>query len=70
MNSTIIVSLLALAGTIFGSLLGAISTTKMLTYRIGQLEDKMDKISNLLERVTIIEHKLEDIKDYVKDNCE
>ena len=49
MNSTIIVSLLALAGTIFGSLLGAISTSKMLTYRIGQLED---------------------IKDYVKDNCE
>ena len=45
-------------------------TTKMLTYRIGQLEDKMDKISNLLERVTIVEHKLEDIKDYVKDNCE
>ena len=34
MNSTIIVSLLALAGTIFGSLLGAISTSKMLTYRI------------------------------------
>ena len=50
MNSTIIVSLLALAGTIFGSLLGAISTSKMLTYRIGQLEDKMDKILTILSK--------------------
>lgn len=70
MNSSVIVGLFALIGTIFGSLMGTLSMSKMLSYRIDLLESKMDKLSNLLERMTLVEHKIKDIDNYVKDNCE
>lgn len=70
MNSSVIVGLLALVGTIFGSLMGTLSMSKMLSYRIDLLENKVDKLSSLLERMALVEHKIQDIDNYVKDNCE
>ena len=70
MDSGIVVGLLALVGTIFGSLMGAFSASKMLSYRIGLLENKVDKFSSLLERMALVEHKIMDIDSYMKDNCE
>ncbi len=70
MNSGVVVALLALVGTIFGSLMGTFSASKMLSYRIELLENKVNKLSELLERMALVEHKIQDIDSYVKDNCE
>lgn len=70
MNSGVVVALLALVGTIFGSLMGTVSASKMLSYRIELLENKVNKLSELLERMALVEHKIKDIDSYVKDNCE
>ena len=70
MSSDIWVALLALVGTIFGSLLGKQSMTRMLNYRISILENKVDNLSGLLERMKIAEMKIDDINEYVRDNCE
>lgn len=70
MDSNAIVAILALVGTIFGSLIGTISASKMLSYRIGILEDKVDKLNGMFERMTVAEMKIKDIDDYVRDNCE
>lgn len=70
MNSEIWVAILALIGTMFGSLMGKISMSKLLNYRIGILENKVDKLSGLLERMRIAEMKINNIFDYVRDNCE
>lgn len=70
MNSDILVALLALIGTIFGSLVGAYSTNKLLSYRIGLLEDKVNKLNEIFERMTVAELKIKDIDEYVRDNCE
>lgn len=70
MDSNVIVSILALVGTIFGSLIGTISASKMLSYRIGILEDKVDRLNGMFERMTVAEMKIKDIDDYVRDNCE
>ncbi len=70
MDSNVIVAILALVGTIFGSLIGTISASKMLSYRIGILEDKVDKLNGMFERMTVAEMKIKDIDDYVRDNCE
>ena len=51
MDSNVIVAILALVGTIFGSLIGTISASKMLSYRIGILEDKVDKLNGMFERI-------------------
>ena len=70
MDSNVIVAILALVGTIFGSLIGTISASKMLSYRIGILEDKVDRLKGMFERMTVAEMKIKDIDDYVRDNCE
>lgn len=70
--STIVVALLSLIGTIIGSLGGM----KLMTYRIEQLEQRVNKHNNLIERTFILErddklheeqikvinHRLEDLE--------
>lgn len=70
MNNEILVALLALVGTIFGTLMGSISMNKLMSYRINILEEKVDKLNGMFERMTVTELKIKDIDDYVKDNCE
>ena len=70
MNGNIIMAVLALVGTIFGSLIGAVSASKILSYRINILEDKVAKLNDMFERMTVAELKIKDIDNYVRDNCE
>lgn len=55
MSSTIIIAILSLCGTCFGSIAGIMTANKLSNYRIGELEKKVDKHNNLVERVTILE---------------
>ena len=51
---TVIVGVLSLVGTIIGSYSGM----KLMSYRIEQLERKVDKHNNFAERIPVIEEKL------------
>lgn len=55
MPPEIIVAFCSLAGTLFGSLFGVIQSGKLTIHRIAELEKKMDKHNNLIERMTIVE---------------
>ena len=55
MNETIIVAVLSLAGTLCGSLCGILTANKMTNYRIEQLEKKVEKHNQVIERVYNIE---------------
>lgn len=55
MSSTIIIAIISLCGTCFGSIAGIMTANKLTNYRIGELEKKVDKHNNLIERVTILE---------------
>ena len=59
MTETIIVAVLSLIGTLFGSLCGILAANKLTTYRIEQLEKKVDKHNNVIERVFNLEKQLE-----------
>ena len=50
MSEAVIVALLSLAGTVIGSLLGILAANKLVTYRLEQLELKVNKHNNLSER--------------------
>ena len=52
--STVIVGVLSLLGTMAGSFGGM----KLMSYRIEQLERKVDKHNNFAERIPVIEEKL------------
>lgn len=80
MNETIVVALISLAGTVLGSLLGIIATARLTTFRIEQLEKKVDKHNNVIERVYLLEkheevvdekiktanHRIDDLEEYHK----
>lgn len=55
MSENIIIAVLSFVGTLFGSLAGIFATSKLSNYRIEQLEKKVDKHNNLIERVYLIE---------------
>ena len=51
----IIVALIALVGTLGGSLSGILVSSKMTNYRIQQLEKKVDKHNNFAEKIPLIQ---------------
>lgn len=66
--ATVIVGVLSLLGTLAGSYGGM----RLMTYRIEQLEKKVDKYAAITERIPIIEeqikvinHRLDDIEKKV-----
>lgn len=58
MSETIIVALIAFAGTLAGSFLAQRKTTALIAYRLEQLERKVDKHNNMIERTYILEEKM------------
>ena len=52
-DSTIIVALISMAGTIIGSMIGVMKSNDKTLYRIEQLETH----NNLVERMTIVEQE-------------
>ena len=53
--STVIVGVLSLLGTMAGSFGGM----KLMSYRIEQLEKRVDKHNNFAERIPVMEEKIE-----------
>lgn len=78
MSDTIIVAILSLVGTLGGSLGGILAANKLMAYRIQQLEEKVNKHNNLIERtfkleekeslleekVRVANHRIEDLEKY------
>lgn len=70
MAETIIVAMLALVGNIAVSTVSIFATRNLVTYRLGELEKKMDKHNNVVERLAVAEnslksahHRIDEIKE-------
>nr|DAF69110.1 MAG TPA: hemolysin [Bacteriophage sp.] len=57
MSEALIVALLSLVGTAIGSITGIMAANKLTNYRIEQLEKKVEKHNNVVERVFKLEEK-------------
>ncbi|WP_306341545.1 hypothetical protein [Scatolibacter rhodanostii] len=57
-DSNVIVAILSCAGTIIGSAFGVFASQKLTRHRIEQLEKKVDKHNQLIERTAILEEKV------------
>jgi hypothetical protein len=55
MSEAIIVALLSLAGTLFGSFAGIMAANKLVNYRLQELENKVEKHNRVIERVYKLE---------------
>lgn len=73
MQTEIIVGLLSFAGTAIGSVGGIMASSKLTNYRLQQLEKKVEKHNNLVERLVAVEqsaksahHRIDELRDELK----
>ncbi len=67
MNSTIIVALISLVGTLAGSLSGILVSSKLTNYRIEQLEKKVDKHNNFAEKIPLLTARIDMISERLEE---
>ena len=74
MLSEILVGLLSLAGTFIGTIGGVITSAKLTVYRISQLEKKVEKHNNVMNRTFVLEeqmkvanHRISDLEEVAKE---
>ena len=58
MEPTIIAAMIALIGSAIGTFGGILAANKLTVYRIEQLEKKVDKHNNLVERMYEVEEQV------------
>ena len=63
----IIVALLGFAGTLLGSLFGVLAAQKLTQYRLSQLEEKVNKHNNLIERTFRLEGRMDEAEHDIRD---
>ena len=66
MSDTIIIALISLLGSIGGTLGGILATSKLTNYRLEQLEKKVDKHNNLIERMFKAEENISILDEKIK----
>lgn len=54
-SSEVLVAVLSLLGTAFGSITGIMAANKLTNYRIAELEKKVDKHNTIIERFALLE---------------
>lgn len=54
----VIVAFIALLGTALGTFYGIRKSNSLVDFRLKQLEEKVDKHNNLVERMTLVEHNV------------
>lgn len=71
MSEVVIVAILSLIGTLIGSLTGILTANKLTNYRIEQLEKKVEKHNNVIERVyklekdeAVIQEEISQLKEF------
>ena len=63
MDTTIAVALISFLGTVIGTFAGIMTSTKLTNYRLEQLEKKVDKHNNLVERMYRLESDVKILKE-------
>ena len=63
---TIIVAIITLIGTIGSGVLSAVISNNLIKYRVEQLEKKVDKHNNLIDRMYKAETNIKIIKEEIE----
>lgn len=66
MDSTIIIALISFAGTLVGTAGGIIASNKLITYRLEQLEKKVEVYAGLSSKIPVIEEKMNNFSRRIK----
>ncbi len=67
MDKETIVALVSMMGTIIGSFGGIITSSKLTTFRLEKLEEKVDKHNSFAERMPVVEEKIKVLNHRIED---
>lgn len=67
MSDIVIVAVISFIGTLVGTFSGILVNSKMTNYRLEQLEIKVDKHNQLIERTYILEGKMNEVEHDIRD---
>ena len=67
MSETVVVALIGLAGSGFGSLFGILISSKLTQYRLEQLEKKVQAHNSLVERTYKLEGQMTEVQHDIRD---
>lgn len=67
MNSEIIVALVSLCGTFLGTIGGIVASNKIVTFRLEELEKKVEKHNNVITRTFVLEEKMKVANNRIAD---
>ena len=67
MDSTVIVAVISFIGTCFGTIGGIIASSKLTNYRLSELEEKVKKHNNIIERTYVLEGQVAEIQHDIRD---
>ncbi|MCQ2059773.1 MAG: hypothetical protein MJY71_08120 [Bacteroidaceae bacterium] len=65
MNDTVIIAIISLLGTLFGTLGGIVASNKLVDFRLKSLEEKVEKHNSVVERTYKLESEVESLKETV-----
>ena len=57
MDAAMLTAIISGVGTLVGSIIGIIVSNRLTTYRVGQLEKKVERHNNLVERMVVVEQR-------------
>ena len=67
MSDVVLVALIGLAGSAIGAFGGVLASARLTQYRIQQLEDKVNKHNNMIERTYQLEGRMTEVEHDIRD---
>lgn len=67
MNFELLLSFLSIGGTLIGTFSGIVISNKLTMYRIEQLEKKVEKHNNVIERTYMLEGRMTEAEHDLRD---
>lgn len=67
MSETIVVALIGLAGSAIGAFAGVMASAKLTNFRLQQLEDKVNRHNNMIERTYALEGRMTEAEHDIRD---
>ena len=67
MNAETLVTLFTIGGSAIGTFAGILLSNKLTNYRIEQLEKKVEKHNNVIERTSVLEEKMKVVNHRIED---
>ena len=67
MSEAVIVALIGLAGSAIGAFCGVLASASLTQYRLKQLEEKVNKHNNLIERTYRLEGRMDEAEHDIRD---